>query len=71
MGRRAEILNFCRLHPEIAQEAADLEQEIGHTWKERESIGNLLAQARAQLELFRATPRFKNPLESRHEQDIE
>ena len=58
MGRRAEVFNFCRLHPEIAQRAANLEREIGHTWKERQSIGNLLVQAQVQLELFELSPRF-------------
>ena len=58
MGRPAEVLNFCRLHPDIAQETADLEREIGHTWKENQSIGNLLRQAQAQMELFEREPRF-------------
>lgn len=63
MGRPAGVLNFCRLHPDIAQEAADLEQEIGHNWTERRSIGNLLCQARAQIELFSVEPRFQVPRE--------
>jgi len=58
MGRPREVLNFCRLHPDIAQVAADLEQEIGHSWKERQSIGNLLRQAQAQMPLFEPQPRF-------------
>lgn len=58
MARPRDILNFCRLHPDIAQVAADLEQEIGHTWKERHSIGNLLRQAQAQIPLFTPEPRF-------------
>ena len=58
MGRRVEVLNFCRLHPDIAQKAADLEREIGHTWTERQSIGNLLKQAQAQMCLLDAPPRF-------------
>lgn len=58
MGREHEVLNFCRLHPNIAQVAADLEEEIGHTWKENQSIGNLLRQAQAQLPLFEVEPRF-------------
>ena len=58
MGRPREVLNFCRLHPDIAQIAADLEQEINHTWKERQSIGNLLRQAQAQMQLFEPQPRF-------------
>lgn len=62
MASKTQILNFCKLHPEIAQEAADLEREIGHTWKENQSIGNLLAQARAQPDLFDAPLRFKDPL---------
>ena len=53
-----EILNFCRLHPDIAQVAADLEQEIDHTWQERHSITNLLRQAQAQMQLFDPQPRF-------------
>ena len=58
MGRPVEVLNFCRLHPDIAQQAADLEQEIGHTWKERQSITNLLRQAQAQMPLFERQLRF-------------
>jgi len=58
MGRPREVLNFCRLHPDIAQIAADLEQEINHTWKPRQSIGNLLHQAQAQMQLFEPQPRF-------------
>ena len=58
MGRPREVLNFCRLHPDIAQVAADLEQEIDHTWQERHSITNLLRQAQAQIPLFEPQPRF-------------
>jgi len=58
MGRDAEVLNFCRLHPDIAREAADLEAEIGHNWRDRQSIGNLLRQAQAQIPLFERHPRF-------------
>jgi 3'-phosphoadenosine 5'-phosphosulfate sulfotransferase (PAPS reductase)/FAD synthetase len=58
MGKKHEVLNFCRLHPDIAQIAANLEQEIGHTWKERQSITNLLRQAQAQMLLFKPQPRF-------------
>ena len=58
MGRPREVLNFCRLHPDIAQVAADLEQEINHTWKPRQSIGNLLRQAQAQMSLFEPQLRF-------------
>jgi 3'-phosphoadenosine 5'-phosphosulfate sulfotransferase (PAPS reductase)/FAD synthetase len=59
MGRDDEVLNFCRLHPDIAQEAADLEEEIGHAWRDRQSIGNLLRQAQAQMPLFERRPRFE------------
>lgn len=52
MGRPVEIFNFCRLHPDIAQKAADLEREIDYTWREQHSITNLLWQAQAQLPLF-------------------
>ena len=58
MGKKREILAFCRLHPEIARKAADLEQEIGHTWRPRWSITNLLRQAQAQMPLFEPQPRF-------------
>lgn len=58
MGKPREVLNFCRLHPDIAQVAADLEQEIDHTWRARHSITNLLRQAQAQAELFTPQPRF-------------
>jgi 3'-phosphoadenosine 5'-phosphosulfate sulfotransferase (PAPS reductase)/FAD synthetase len=58
MARPAKVLNFCRLHPDIAQQAADLEEEIGHTWTARQSIGNLLRQAQAQMPLFERQPRF-------------
>jgi len=58
MARRAEVLNFCRIHPELAREAADVEAEIGHRWTARQSIGGLLARARAQMELFEHRPRF-------------
>lgn len=57
-GTADRVLNFCRLHPDIAQQAADLEQEIGHTWKERQSITNLLRQAQAQMPLFERQLRF-------------
>lgn len=60
MAPKVQVMSFCKLHPEIAQKAADLEQEIGHTWKKGQSIGSLLAQAQAQLELFGLTPRFEN-----------
>lgn len=53
-----EVLNFCHLHPDIAQVAADLEQEIDHTWQERHSIAGLLRQAQAQMPLFKPQPRF-------------
>jgi len=58
MGRPREVLNFCRLHPDVAQVAAGLEQEINHTWQERHSITNLLRQAQAQIPLFEPQPRF-------------
>lgn len=58
MGKPIEMFNFCQLHPDIAQEAADLEREIGHTWREKYSISNLLMQARAQASLFEIEPRF-------------
>jgi len=64
MAPKIQVLNFCRLHPEIAQEAAGLEQEIEHTWRKDQSIGDLLAQAQAQLELFGRSPRFECPLEN-------
>jgi len=53
-----EVLNFCRLHPNVAQVAADLEQEIDHTWQHRHSITDLLRQAQAQMQLFEPQPRF-------------
>lgn len=58
LGRTSEAYHFCRLHPDIAQRAADLEEEIGHTWKPRQSIGGLLRQAQAQMTLFEPRPRF-------------
>lgn len=57
-GNAWTILNFCRLYPDIAQQAADLEKEISHTWKYGQSIGNLLRQAQAQLPLFEPQLRF-------------
>lgn len=60
MGRLSEVLNFCRLHPDIAQKAANLEHEIRHTWREQYSITNLLVQAQAQMSLFEVEPRFSN-----------
>jgi 3'-phosphoadenosine 5'-phosphosulfate sulfotransferase (PAPS reductase)/FAD synthetase len=59
MGKRQEVFNFCRLHPEIAQIAADLEVEINHTWRPRWSIGQILRQAGAQMDLFEPRPRFE------------
>lgn len=50
--RPDEVLNFCRQYPALAQRAAELEVEIGHTWKNGTSIGNLLRQARSQLPLW-------------------
>jgi 3'-phosphoadenosine 5'-phosphosulfate sulfotransferase (PAPS reductase)/FAD synthetase len=58
MGKRQEVFNFCRLHPEVAQIAADLEVEINHTWRPRWSIGQILRQAGAQMDLFEPRPRF-------------
>lgn len=52
MARQQELFNFCCKYPEEAQRWADLEVEIGHTWHERMSIGNILKRARAQLNLF-------------------
>jgi 3'-phosphoadenosine 5'-phosphosulfate sulfotransferase (PAPS reductase)/FAD synthetase len=59
MGKRQEVFNFCRLHPGIAQIAADLEVGINHTWRPRWSIGQILRQARAQMDLFEPRPRFE------------
>ncbi len=61
-AKRYEILNFCRLCPAVVRAAADLEREIGHTWTERESIGNLLKQAQAQGYLFDMPPRFEEEI---------
>lgn len=63
MARRQELFNFCRRYPDEAQRWADLEIEIGHTWHEKQSVGNILKQAKAQLALFDAPTRFqKRPL---------
>lgn len=51
MGKPVEVRAFCYLHPGIAQRWALLEQEIGHTWRERHSITNILAQSQAQQPL--------------------
>lgn len=58
MARPQQLFNFCRLYPDKAQRWADLETEIGHTWTERLSIGNILKQAQAQIALFDPPPRF-------------
>ena len=41
-------LHFCQLHPELAQRWVDLEEEIGHTWKYKQSLADLLQQAQRQ-----------------------
>lgn len=58
MARPQELFNFCRQYPDEAQRWADLETEIGHTWGRRQSIGNILRRARAQLALFEQPLRF-------------
>lgn len=67
MAPKTQILNFCKLHPVIAQRATSLEREIKHTWRENQSIGNLLTQAQVQLALFKPSPRFESLLENRAE----
>lgn len=51
-ARHCEILNLCRLYPNTAKKAANLEQEIKHNWTRHKSITNLLRQSQAQLPLF-------------------
>ena len=57
-GNGETVFRFCQMYPGQAQRWANLEQEINHTWQERHSITNLLRQARAQMPLFEAQPRF-------------
>jgi len=56
--RRVEMLRQCQFDPSGMARWARLEQEIKHTWKHRQSIGNLLRQAQAQMALFTVEPRF-------------
>ena len=52
MARRSEVLNFCRVHPEIARTAVKLEQEINHCWRSDVSLDNLFLQAQMQMMLW-------------------
>jgi len=44
-----QILTFCRLYPDLAQEASDVEKATGHTWQKDHSITNLLLQTRREI----------------------
>lgn len=55
---RNEIRNFCRMYPDKAMEAVNLEREVGHNWSARHSLRNLYRESAAQMELFSVEPRF-------------
>lgn len=56
LGSRADLIRACQLRPELADQYAALEHDIGHQFRADVSMTQLIAETRHQLPAATRTP---------------